>query len=333
MFDGWLFSRAERCESDNTSDMNVCDNTSPESTNAMSAITSTESDGSSSSPINSGSGDTDQNNSTEAGLVSSALLPAMTLVQDDASDEDAEASLQQLHLDVSVEKIRTESSKDMAREVTTAGNSSDEYDDDSATDAARSCSHPAAPSQVTDDSSTPPPSNPTDDVCKPSEVPVQVSDSALAGKIHAPDRSRTESNNSTEYNNFQYWRMPIPEIDMTVDKSGNSKPDRVQSSDDVSSMAAEDNSTTDSHRGLSDLEAGSEQALIEDDQMEKGASDGCGPIYTASVQTVCETVEEVANFGSTHVVGQHVSEQATAMKGDAPGMFVLYMCVCVCVCV
>ncbi|KAK2154349.1 hypothetical protein LSH36_270g03036 [Paralvinella palmiformis] len=298
--------------SDSSSNSSTCDTTNSEPTNAVSAITEVQSN---ESPSDSGNSVLSEDSSKEEGLVTGALLPSMTLVKDNG-DEDAALALHQLHLNESVEETRAQSYNAAAGGLGSVGEVYADKLDPAVSDNVAS---PAAHI-----SSSVPSNDPTCNVGKPDQEAASgvITDGKSANRMLMSHNSPANTNNM-EFNNFQYWRMPIPEIDITMDQSECRRTaDEAYCEEDFGLTVSEEESSNPHHRSLSDSKGGEvvdcEQAICEiggHSQMDDG--DVCGPIYTASVHTVCETVEEVANFGSTHVVGQHVSERAMAIKAGA----------------
>lgn len=95
------------------------------------------------------------------------------------------------------------------------------------------------------------------------------------------------------FNSFQYWREPLPEID--VDSVVDDSRKAVPTSSDGNSDDDEDSDERPPALQLS------EDSLSE--------SENEPQIYTANVSTMCEVQEMVTNIGSMHVLGQHVDHK------------------------
>uniref|UniRef100_A0A2C9JIK6 Uncharacterized protein n=1 Tax=Biomphalaria glabrata TaxID=6526 RepID=A0A2C9JIK6_BIOGL len=132
------------------------------------------------------------------------------------------------------------------------------------------------------------------------------------------------------YNTFQYWRSPLPEVNIDFDII-NGKPTnihvvaKVKDEDSKKVYASEMNvsisgslkprvdSVVDSLSGLSLhnslIQSCTSSSFVTSDVEKSGVR-----IHTASVSTVSDIADEtVAHFGSTHVLGQHLGEQHLAI--------------------
>lgn len=125
------------------------------------------------------------------------------------------------------------------------------------------------------------------------------------------------TNVDNTFNNFQYWRPPLPQVDIDLDII-NSQPANIHIVSKVhkKELAARSQSKNESYSisghltdSLNQLELGT-GSYYSSSVDRKG---GCR-IHTASVNTVSDAADEtVSNIGSTHVLGQLFGEQHMAV--------------------
>ncbi|KAH9504961.1 Serine/threonine-protein phosphatase 4 regulatory subunit 1 [Bulinus truncatus] len=151
-----------------------------------------------------------------------------------------------------------------------------------------------------------------------------------SGDDFSYDRIHVHLDNN--YNTFQYWRSPLPEVNIDFDiingqptnihvvakvKDEDSK--KIYSSEmNVSisgSLKPRVDSVTDSLSGLSlhnsNIQTSLHSSVVTSDVERSGVR-----IHTASVSTVSDIADEtVSHIGSTHVIGQHLGEQHLAIVG------------------
>lgn len=129
------------------------------------------------------------------------------------------------------------------------------------------------------------------------------------------------------FNNFQYWRSPLPEVNIDFDLI-NGKPTnihvvaKVKDDDSKKVYASEMNVSISSNfsdgtsalsDSLSQIDLGTSSSLICSNISSEEDRTGVR-IHTASVSTVSDAADEmVSNIGSTHVLGQHFGEQHLAV--------------------
>ena len=131
--------------------------------------------------------------------------------------------------------------------------------------------------------------------------------------------SRPDSLPVDDFNSFTYWRDPLPEIDIDADLSPNSQQAAIQAAVEAKAAAeAAAQSSTTSETNDENIDAAAK--AIEILSMNGGASDPGeeNTVHVASVSTMEE--ETVTNIGSTHVLGQHLSESTmTVINGVVKG--------------
>lgn len=149
-----------------------------------------------------------------------------------------------------------------------------------------------------------------------------------------PSSGRVHVHLDNNFNTFQYWRSPLPEVNIDFDiingqptnihvvaKVKDEESKKVYASEMSVSISG---STT---RSVADqvTDAFSDLALGDSISMSSSASSSYITseveksgvrIHTASVSTVSDVPDEtVAHIGSTHVLGQHLGEQHLAVVG------------------
>ena len=113
------------------------------------------------------------------------------------------------------------------------------------------------------------------------------------------------------YNSFQYWRNPLPDVDLSPAAAAAAS----------GSTPASEGDEPEPPGGWDEAgasEGGGDAACLEaiTAELRVGGGGGGGEIHTAAVETsATPAVETVANFGSTHVLGQHVSETTLSVVG------------------
>lgn len=145
-----------------------------------------------------------------------------------------------------------------------------------------------------------------------------------------PSTNRVHVHLDNNFNTFQYWRSPLPEVNIDLDiingqptnihvvakvKDEDSK--KVYASEiNVSisgSLKARADNVIDSLSGLS-LGSSITQSFSNSSYATSEIEKSGVRIHTASVSTVSDVADEtVAHIGSTHVLGQHLGEQHLAI--------------------
>ncbi|XP_021372324.1 serine/threonine-protein phosphatase 4 regulatory subunit 1-like isoform X2 [Mizuhopecten yessoensis] len=122
----------------------------------------------------------------------------------------------------------------------------------------------------------------------------------------------------TNFNSFQYWRTPLPEIDLDFDivngAATNFQVTTKVREDKMYSMSGPQDSSTTNNTSNSNTRASSDRLsdtlnwlqLAEDKGPSQSVIEEGVKFHTASVNTVCD--ETVDNIGSTHVLGEHLNE-------------------------
>ena len=127
-------------------------------------------------------------------------------------------------------------------------------------------------------------------------------------------QSTNQRSSGTEsFNSFQFWREPLPVIDLENDlqKSPEKRrPDSTQSNQQQSPILI-------SH-SAQDATLTTESASYSGD----GLTEDSLSVHMANLRSLEEHPEYVANIGSTHVLGQHVSETTmTVVNGVVQGVY------------
>ena len=132
------------------------------------------------------------------------------------------------------------------------------------------------------------------------------SDSEATGKVHV----HVDNN----YNTFQYWRSPLPEVNIDFDII-NGQPSnihvvaKVQDEDSKKVYSSEMNVNISTDGSSQASCSGASSSVIQSETENSGVR-----IHTASVSTVSDAPNEmVSNIGSTHVLGQHLGQQHLAI--------------------
>jgi hypothetical protein len=286
---------------------------------------------------------TDASN-TDRGSDASALISSegdsMELVKDDKDIASTSAAVQQLHLDISIEESRA---KDCL--LSTDDSSTGNNGDSSPTSSQHDQTVTAQRTNILSSSNGASNENLILSNSRQLHSDSDFDSSQSSGSDANPRNIHLHADNTTAFNNFQYWRMPLPAIDVDADVV-DGETDNVHIETRVKRFDASDASIlelgikVDSESSDSSCTTSKPTEAMEVDQpagsdivTEKMETSDCNAnvreekndnnsaqIHTASVRTVCETVEEVANFGSTHVLGQHVqhvNEGAIALKEGA----------------
>ncbi|XP_069112573.1 serine/threonine-protein phosphatase 4 regulatory subunit 1-like isoform X2 [Argopecten irradians] len=121
-------------------------------------------------------------------------------------------------------------------------------------------------------------------------------------------------NVGTNFNSFQYWRTPLPEIDLDFDIVNGAATNfhvttKVREDKMFSLSSPQDTNTSDSNTQASSDKLSDTLNwlnLDEDRESKQTVIEGGVTFHTASVNTVCD--ETVDNIGSTHVLGEHLNE-------------------------
>ena len=131
-------------------------------------------------------------------------------------------------------------------------------------------------------------------------------------KSSSPPASRPDSLPVDDFNSFTYWRDPLPEIDIDADLSPHSQQAALRAAAEAKAAAETD--------GTNAENIDEAAKAIEILSMNGGAKDPGEKktVHVASVSTMEE--ETVTNIGSTHVLGQHLSESTmTVINGEVKG--------------
>ena len=133
----------------------------------------------------------------------------------------------------------------------------------------------------------------------------------------------TEKEPTEEFNSFLYWRMPLPDVDITVAATDDTSavtesttaPDECHDETATKTQSEETigECSNEMDRELSENVASLEIGTSSSDTTEvKDATEPTGVVvHTASlITTEEEPTETVAHFGTTHVLGEHVGELA-----------------------
>ncbi|XP_033755610.1 serine/threonine-protein phosphatase 4 regulatory subunit 1-like isoform X3 [Pecten maximus] len=204
-------------------------------------------------------------------------------------------------------------------------------------DAEKSVSHEDSKVDVAVDNSEPSEVNKCEQVCD-SEEPVSVqqqvkeeskniSESFLSDSAMEKESSSAGpedvvhihlDNVGTNFNSFQYWRTPLPEIDLDFDivngAATNFQVTTKVREDKMYSMSGPQDSSTTNNTSSSNTQASSDTLsdtlnwlnLGEDRESKQSVIEEGVTFHTACVNTVCD--ETVDNIGSTHVLGEHLNE-------------------------
>jgi hypothetical protein len=158
-------------------------------------------------------------------------------------------------------------------------------------------------------------------------------------------RLRIHLDNAVDFNTFQFWRTPLPSIDLDFDlvdgkpknitvkaTATDERTHQVYSTEmnvSVDDGTFSSRSTMEAIKaiaaGLKDTHIGSERSVLvipsKPARGEEAASAELVQIHTASVSTVTDTTEEmVTHIGSTHVLGHQLSETTlTIVDGVVQG--------------
>jgi hypothetical protein len=131
------------------------------------------------------------------------------------------------------------------------------------------------------------------------------------------------SKNVESFNSFQFWRAPLPEVDIVSDLIINEESkDCIQKVEETEAPSQSDSSNTDTDQVVPEVAAIAErldditsciEVLNRSTGLESEANNKEDPgvmMFTANVNMVNEESETVANIGSTHVLGEHLNEGA-----------------------
>ncbi|XP_064598728.1 LOW QUALITY PROTEIN: serine/threonine-protein phosphatase 4 regulatory subunit 1-like [Liolophura sinensis] len=215
---------------------------------------------------------------------------------------------------------RTEDTNESTNEHTQIGEHPCSVDKDVTSDT--STSSPDTLESKTDDSSI------EDDNSVFSED--RPSDSQITTETCEDGRVHIHVDNVATYNNFQFWRTPIPAVDLDLDIVNGTPTNihltaKVKDEDnhkiyatkmDISLGNKNNSAEQDLSQSLAKMEIGSasEKALVTgsaESNLEKAGI----KIHTASVSTVCEAISEtVSNIGSTHVLGHNLGGNDSAVQ-------------------
>lgn len=128
-----------------------------------------------------------------------------------------------------------------------------------------------------------------------------------------------------DFNSFQYWRLPLPEIDTSLTEEHKTEDNQLCS---VYAREFDTELTTSSHDGNSDFNdfdvenrnvknGNTDSGMIEHENIEDPQ------IMTAAVCTLHEMTETVDNIGSTHVIGDQLKELTLQNNGNTiHGLFI-----------
>ncbi|XP_076112175.1 serine/threonine-protein phosphatase 4 regulatory subunit 1-like isoform X6 [Mytilus galloprovincialis] len=128
------------------------------------------------------------------------------------------------------------------------------------------------------------------------------------------DTSKPEVQDSPQeedFNSFNYWRAPLPEVDLTL--SEEHKADDNQ----LSVYARGYNTVTLEDVALNDVEKNNVKNLNSDSEvLDEGQQ-----IMTANVCTLNEVSETVDNIGTTHVIGDQLKELSLQNENNVHGLY------------
>jgi hypothetical protein len=130
--------------------------------------------------------------------------------------------------------------------------------------------------------------------------------------------TQTQSSSSpNNYDSFNFWRDPLPEVSLDLDVI-NDNQDEQQGNANQSCRTATENecNTINTDLGRLSMNDASNHPASATNQLygESGIQ-----IHTASISTMSE--ESVSHIGSTHVLGQNLSE---VMEGVVHGVYTIY---------
>ncbi|ESO91001.1 hypothetical protein LOTGIDRAFT_122480 [Lottia gigantea] len=158
----------------------------------------------------------------------------------------------------------------------------------------------------------------TEDIDNSSDNSQSDNDSVFGSASDLSSVSQTDKdsvhihlNNLESFNTFQFWRSPLPEVDVDFDLVNGMPTNihvsaRVKDEDKRKVYSSQMNVVIDD-KGVSKQEI----ASVSDDSSSYD-NDGV-KIHMASVNTVGESSEMVDNIGSTHVLGQQINEATLAV--------------------
>ena len=132
--------------------------------------------------------------------------------------------------------------------------------------------------------------------------------------------------NTEEYNNFQFWRTPLPEVDVDLELV-NGVPraikitTRLHENDNTvrTKQISVDVPTSDSQQvtevtdSLRDIHLEGRESREEGSPDKEDSDEDELMMHTASVSMVNDETETVTNIGSTHVLGQHLEESTMSI--------------------
>lgn len=128
------------------------------------------------------------------------------------------------------------------------------------------------------------------------------------------DTSKPEVQDSPQeedFNSFNYWRAPLPEVDLTL--SEEHKADDNQ----LSVYARGYDTVTLEDIALNDVEKNNVKNLNSDNEvLDEGQQ-----IMTANVCTLNEVSETVDNIGTTHVIGDQLKELSLQNENNVHGLY------------
>ena len=165
-----------------------------------------------------------------------------------------------------------------------------------------------------------------------------LSDNGAGDNLLDPTAMPVHIHLDNNFNTFQYWRSPLPEVNIDFDiingqptnihvvaKVNDDESNKVYASEmnvsisDSSSLVASSSSggvvtTPTSSPSSSDSRSSSLVSSVMSSHAMSDIEKSGVRIHTASVSTVSDAAEEtVAHIGSTHVLGQHLGEQHLAI--------------------
>lgn len=189
-------------------------------------------------------------------------------------------------------------------------------------------------------------------------------DDSVHRRLSGDDSGVVHVHLDNNFNTFQYWRSPLPEVNIDFDiingqptnihvvaKVKDDESKKVYASEMSVSISGPSKNTIESVTDtLSSFTFGDSMSSSTSSLMTAQVEKSGVRIHTASVSTVSDVADEtVSNIGSTHVLGQHLGEQHLAIvDGVVQGEFccqmfvtlsarvmflsLLVLCSCLCLC-
>ncbi|XP_055955388.1 serine/threonine-protein phosphatase 4 regulatory subunit 1-like isoform X3 [Patella vulgata] len=117
--------------------------------------------------------------------------------------------------------------------------------------------------------------------------------------------------NLESFNSFQFWRSPLPEVDVDFDLV-NGTPTNIHVSARVKDEENHKVYSSQMNVFISEKGVTKEECVSVSDDSSLCSDEGV-KIHMASVSTVGESSETVDNIGSTHVIGQQINESTLAV--------------------